>query len=234
VNDAIKLKITAPGANTVYQYISPSVGLIGTGDFDDLDEGVRLVKYKSGIAATTTNVVPAITYGNFSFMKVGNFWEYYESTFAGEDVVTMTIESKLANKNIYKVLGEYESGESWYSYWYEDNGFLMVYEEGEEIVEADPIYLHASQAELGYGWGSLTSSGTTFIYEIESLDESIETFYGTLSSMGITVSDGLFSSQTNYWNLSKGNVLVDGLVYREIIASNVRRGQGGFIPILAP
>ena len=233
ITDAVKVRVKT-GSSVFYQYVSPTVGLIGTGDFEDPDASMYLVKYFPGTPETTDNVVPAITYGNFPFLKVGNYWTYYESTFFEDDEVTVTVESKLPSKNIYKVNIAYASGSESDGYWYEDNGYLMAYDEGEEIVEADPIYLHESQAELGYGWGSLTGSGTTFIYEIESLDESIETFYGELSSMGISVTDGLFSSQTNYWDLNKGNVLVTGLVYRDVIASNVRRGQGGFIPILAP
>lgn len=233
ITDAVKVRVKT-GSNVFYQYVSPTVGLIGTGDFEDEDASMYLVKHFPGTPGTTDNVVPAITYGDFPFMEVGNYWTYYESTFFGEDEVTVTIETKLPSKNIYKVNITYASGGESDGYWYEDNGYLMTYDEGEEIVEADPIYLHPSQAELEYGWGSLTGSGTLFIYEIESLDESIETYYGALSSMGIGVTDGLFSSQTNYWNLNKGNVLVSGFVSRDVIASNVRRAQGGFIPILAP
>lgn len=234
VNDAIKIKMTAQGANTAYQYVSPSVGLLGTGDFDDENESVRLVKYQLGTAATTTNVVPAITYGDFPFMKVNNFWEYYESSFVGEDVLTVTIESKLANKNIYKVLVEYQSGESSYGYWYEDNGFLMAYDEGEEIIEADPIYVSDQKAEIGLGWAGLTESGTFYIYKVEELDATVDTYFGSLSATGIYVTDGLFSSHINYWNANKGNVLVTGMVERDVTNSNAK--QAGktkpFMPII--
>jgi hypothetical protein len=35
-----------------------------------------------------------------------------------------------------------------YSYWYEDRGLLMVYEEGETVEQGDPIYENAAQLKL--------------------------------------------------------------------------------------
>lgn len=233
ITDAVKVKIQT-GSSTYYQYFSPTIGLIGTGNFEDESASMRLVRYVVGNPASTNKVTPPITYGDFPFLEVGNYWTYSESSLLGEDELTVTVESKLSSKNIYKVHLSYASGGEGDSYWFEDNGYLMTYDEGEDITQADPLYVIPSKAKLEEGWGSLTESGRFYIYEITSLDEAVDTFYGELPAMGIYVTDGLFVSQTNYWHLNKGNVLVTGAGWREIIGTNVRQSQRQFIPMLAP
>ena len=142
------------------------------------------------------------------------------------------IDSKLADKNIYKVKLTYD-GDVSYLYWYEDRGLLMVYEDGEEIEEADPVYETLSQAKVGHGWVSPASTGTVFIYRVTALNETMDTYFGELPCMAIDVSNGLFSSQTNYWNQNKGNVLVSGLVSRDLTGSNARRDGLPLIPVVS-
>jgi hypothetical protein len=109
----------------------------------------------------------------------------------------------------------------------------MVYDEGEQVEQADPIYEDAAQAEVGHGWVGLSPTGTVFIYEVMALDEVTDTYFGELPCMTIDVGSGLFSTQTNYWNQNKGNVLVSGFVSREVTESNARRRRMPFIPVLS-
>lgn len=165
ITDAVKVKIQT-GSSTYYQYFSPTVGLIGTGNFEDESATMRLVRYSVAPRGTTGKVIPAITYSNFPFFKVGNYWTYTESSIFGEDQLTVTIESKHPSDNIYKVHLAYASGGESDSYWFEDNGYLMTYDEGEDVMQADPLYVVPSKAEIGHGWGSLTESGKFYVYEL--------------------------------------------------------------------
>jgi hypothetical protein len=108
----------------------------------------------------------------------------------------------------------------------------MVYEEGETVEQADPIYEDASQAEIGHGWVGLSPTGTVFIYEVTALAETMDTYFGELPCMAIDVGNGLFSMQTNYWNQNKGNVLVNGFISRDVTASNARQDRKSFIPVV--
>jgi len=225
VDDAVKVKVSS-GAQSGYLYFSPTVGMLGNGSYDDETVTQKPVHYKIGTTNTTTNTIPPISFGNFPFLAVGKYWNYTQEDFFG-DVVSLQIkvEEKLASKNIFKVKTTYD-GEVDYSYWYEDNGFLMVYDEGENVLNADPIYVDESIAEIGYGWGGLTPSGTLFIYTIDAKNEVVDSYYGELSCLNIGVTDGFISTQSNYWTKAKGNVKVTGMVAREIEATNVRsRGE---------
>jgi hypothetical protein len=219
VTDAIKIKITS-GNQSASQYISPTVGILGSGSVNE-DVVAKLIHYKVGTTAPVTKSLPKITFGNFPFLKVNNYWDYVESNFVSEVNVTTLVESKLPSSNIYKVKVTYD-GTSAYSYWYEDAGMLMVYEEGEEVVEADPIYMSTAIAEVGYGWAGLTSTNSMFIYTVEEIGESYNTYFGQLPCVAISVSNGFLSSQTNYWNQNKGNVLVSGFVSRDVVDSNAK------------
>jgi hypothetical protein len=231
VKDAIKVKIVI-GGRTTYNYYSPTLGLLGTGSFGS-DAEAQLEDYTISNLAPSGAAYP-ITFGDYAFMKVGNKWRYSESIFGGdEDFVNISIESKLPNANIYKVKVAYESDASKtaYQYWYEDNGLLMVYEDGESLLSADPIYMNESIAKVGYGWAGRTGLNTLFIYKITDLDSPQTTYWGELPSMGIAVSNGLFAAQTNYWNKDKGNVLVSGLLSRDVVSTNVRKGSDNRIII---
>jgi hypothetical protein len=233
VNDAIKIKIKTTGSSEIYQYVSPTVGMLGDGSLDDAAATAKIVHYTIGTTSSSNVHVPAISYGNFPFLAVGKYWKYTEYDFGGNEIaVELKIESKLSGKNIYKAKLTYD-GEVSYSYWYEDRGLLMVYDEGEHVEQADPIYEDAAQAEVGHGWVGLSPTGTVFIYEVMALDEVTDTYFGELPCMTIDVGSGLFSTQTNYWNQNKGNVLVSGFVSREVTESNARRRRMPFIPVLS-
>jgi hypothetical protein len=232
VDDAIKIKIKS-GSNETYQYISPSVGMLGNGSVDDATAISKVIHYTIGTTSSSNVHVPPISYGNFPFLAVGKYWNYTESDFFGAEIpVEVKVESKLSGKNIYKIKLTY-NGEVSYMYWYEDRGLLMVYEDGERIEQADPIYEDASQAEPGHGWVGLAPTGTVYIYKITALEETLDTYFGELPCMAISVSNGLFSSQTNYWNQNKGNVLVSGFVSRDITSSNARKRNSPLIPVLS-
>ncbi len=232
VNDAVKIKIKSAGSDDTFQYVSPTVGMLGNGSVDDASAMSKLVHYTIGTISSSDVHVPAISYGNFPFLAVGKYWNYTEEDFVGNVVgVEVKVESKLSGKNIYKVKVTYD-GETDYSYWYEDRGLLMVYEEGERVEQADPIYEDASQAEVGHGWVGFAPSGSVFIYEITALDETVDTYFGELPCMAIDVSSGLFTSQINYWNQNKGNVLVSGFISRDITSSNARRNKMPVLPVL--
>jgi hypothetical protein len=219
VTDAIKIKITS-GNQSAFQYISPTVGILGSGSVNE-DVVAKVIHFKVGTTAPVTKNLPKITFGNFPFLKVNNYWDYVESNFVTEIEVTTLVESKLPSSNIYKVKVTYDGTPS-YSYWYEDAGMLMVYEEGEEVVEADPIYMSTAIAEVGYGWAGLTSTNSMFIYSVTEIGEVYPTYFGSLPCVGISVSNGFLSSQTNYWNQNKGNVLVSGFVSRDVVDSNAK------------
>jgi hypothetical protein len=233
VNDAIKVSVKAPNGQQHLQYISPTVGMLGNGSINE-NVTTKLYNYTIGSSTTTTNSIPKITFGNFPFLAVGKYWNYRESDIIGDEKdVNILVESKLPNQNIFKIKMTY-AGEISYSYWYEDNGLLMVYEGNETLLNADPIYMNESIAKVGYGWMGVAPSGMTFIYEIVKLNESTDSFFGELPCMEIEVTQGLFSSQSNFWHKSKGNVLVSGWVSRDVVGSNVRStNQKPFIPILS-
>ncbi len=231
VKDAVKVKIVRSN-ETVYNYYSPTVGLIGSGSYET-DAEVQLQDYTISTLPSNGAVYP-ITFGDFAFMKVGNKWRYSEVILGGEeDFVNISIESKLPNANIYKVKITYESDPSKtaYQYWYEDNGLLMVYEEGENLFNADPIYMNESVAKVGYGWTGRTGLNTIYIYKIAELNSTQTSYWGDLLTEAIDVSNGLFSAQTNYWNKDKGNVSVSGLLYRDVVSTNVRKGSENRIVI---
>lgn len=232
VKDAIKVKMSAANGQTSFQYFSPTVGLLGNGSIDE-KVTMKTVHYKVGTTEPVEGNTPRITYGNFPFMAVGKNWVYTESSIFGNDAnVSLSIDSKSA-KNIYTVTVTYNGTPS-NQYWFEDNGMLMVYDQGETYLNADPIYMKESIATEGYGWGSLTSTGTYFIYKVDAVSEVTDSYFGELPCMQISVTDGLFSSQVNYWNAAKGNVLVTGLVSREVIDSNARKqSQLPVMPVIA-
>jgi hypothetical protein len=233
VKDAIKIKAKSTGGAEAFQYISPTVGMLGNGSLDDAAAAAKVIHYTIGTTSSPNIHVPPISYGNFPFLAVGKYWQYKEyDFFDNEVVVQLSVESKLSGKNIYKVKLTYD-GDVSYSYWYEDRGLLMVYEEGERIEQGDPVYEDAGQAEVGHGWVGLTPAGTVFIYKVTGLNETMDTYFGELPCMAIEVGNGFFSSQTNYWNESKGNVLVSGFVSRSVTDSNARRKTLPFIPVVS-
>jgi hypothetical protein len=233
VNDAIKIKVKTASGPEAYQYISPTVGMLGNGSVDDESAIAKVIHYTVGTTSSPNIHVPAISYGDFPFLTVGKYWKYTEYDFGGNEIaVELKIDSKLPGKNIYKAKLTYD-GDVSYSYWYEDRGLLMVYEEGESVEQGDPVYEDAAQAEVGHGWVGLASTGTIFIYKVTALDETMDTYFGELPCMAIEVGNGLFSMQTNYWNQSKGNVLVSGFVSREVNASNARGRTLPFIPVIS-
>jgi hypothetical protein len=234
IKDAIKIKMQT-GSSVYYQYISPTVGPIGNGSADDETASLKLADYTIGSVNSADVHLAPISYGSFPFLKVNNYWTYNETSFFGDDVqVKLEVVSKDASKNIYKVKLTYGTNPATYSYWYEDNSLLMVYEDGESVENADPIYMNASDAEVGYGWTGLTSNSTYYIYKIATLNETLETYFGDLPCMGIDVSNGLFSAQINYWNQNKGNVFVSGLITsRDIIASNAKGNKNtSCVPVI--
>jgi hypothetical protein len=233
VKDAIKVKMRAATGQEAFQYFSPTVGLLGNGSISE-KVTMKVVHYKVGTTEPVEGNTPRITYGNFSFLTVGKYWYYTESSIFGNDVdVSISIDSKTA-QNIYKVKVTYDGTPS-YQYWFEDNGMLMVYDEGETYLNADPIYMKESIATEGYGWGSLTTNGKFFIYKVDAVSEVADTFFGELPCMQISVTDGLFTSQVNYWNAAKGNVLVSGMVSREVLDSNARKqSRLPVMPVIAP
>jgi hypothetical protein len=232
VNDAVKIKLKSAGGAESYQYFSPTVGMLGNGSVGDESATSTITEYTIGTISSPDIHVPPISYGNFPFLSVGKYWQYTEYDFGGNEVaVELKIDSKLPNKNIYKAKLTYD-GDVSYSYWYEDRGLLMVYEEGETVEQADPIYEDASQAEIGHGWVGVSPTGTVFIYEVTALAEAMDTYFGELPCMAIDVGNGLFSMQTNYWNQNKGNVLVNGFISRDVTASNARQDRRSFIPVV--
>lgn len=230
ITDAVKVKIVSPTGQTSFQYYSPSEGILGNGSIDE-DVLMKPVHVTAGTTNTTSNTIPSISFGSFPFMAVGKYWNYQEYSLFGDPIsVKLSIESKQSDKNIYKVKLTYDTDIS-YQYWYEDNGLLMAFEEGENYLNADPLYMDEAKATIGYGWGSYTSSKKFYIYKIANKNQSVSTYFGTLSCLAVSVSDGMFE-QTNYWTKNKGNVLVDGWVEREVVASNARRADSS--PLIGP
>jgi hypothetical protein len=164
VTDAIKIKVKAASGQESINYISPTVGLLGTGSVSEATP-MRLIHYRLGSQALITASLPPITYGNFNFMAVAKYWNYTESSlFGGEVDVNVLIEGKVPSTNIFKVKITYD-GVSSYSYWYEDNGMLMAYDDGENLLNADPIYMRENIAQVGWGWASITGNGTLCLFK---------------------------------------------------------------------
>lgn len=239
ITDAVKIKITRLSSGAVsYLFCSPTIGVIGSGNYED-EPGMRLEYYNLGTQPYDPNKqLPPVTYGDFDFVKVGNFWEL-DDDFNGHSV-RIDIESKLTGKNVYKVKNTQSTTtatESYYSYWFEDNGYLMVYEDGEQEVQADPIYVKESLAKIGQGWTGYTAT-SVFIYKINYLAQDIYTnVYPEASSwpcIGIGVSEGLFLSQTNFWNATKGQIAIGGFYQFDLSSSNAKASEMPIFPIVSP
>ncbi|MEN7547574.1 hypothetical protein AAG747_06635 [Rapidithrix thailandica] len=235
VEDAIKLKIKDPFGDIEYSYVSPTVGPIGNGDYDPEggESSLQLKDYTLGSLSKDENVLPAITFGDFPFMKVGAYWKFSAEDISGKkSVYTQEIIGKVDGKNIYKVKLT-NAEETVYSNWYEDNGLLMSYEEGETLVQADPIYMDASVAKPEYGWTGTAKNGSVFIYRIAEMNRKTNTFFGELPCMLIDVTN--FNTwQTNYWNQEKGHLSIDGIfLTSEVVSSNAKMEKRPFIPFLS-
>lgn len=221
LTNVVKVKYVDAYGNTTYQYFSPTVGIIGVGY-----STATLYLKKNTTGTTVSNApskMPAITFGNFPFLTVGNIWKYALQEGGIADTLVVTVASKNA-QNIYTInLLDQASGTPVINYWYEDNGYLVAYQTGEQIVQGDPIYENPSIAKLNDGWVGLSGS-TTYCYRITSLDSNTTSAqYGLQACMAINVNSGLLSNQTNYWNASKGEVHVDGISFtQDLYNSNVR------------
>ncbi len=221
-NDGVKVKIVS-GSSISYQYYSPSAGILGL-----KNSSFNLKSHSTGSLSSNAPVkVPGITYGNFNFLKVGNYWKYsLSNVFSSSiDSIRLDILSK-DSRNVFKVKVYIESTKSTvYQYWFEDNGYLMVYMDGETVLNADPIYVTPSKAKVGQGWSGYDGS-TSYIYKIKSVSENASsTKYGTLPCLAIDVSSGFFSSQTNHWNVDKGQINATGLSSQDLVNSNARQNK---------
>jgi hypothetical protein len=214
VKDAIKIKVSSQSAPPVFQYISPTIGILGNSSVNEKN-GLSLIHYTLGQSNITNNIIMPITFGSFPFLEVGKYWNYTEES-------SILIESKLSTNNIYKI--KHEGRGDFYSYWYEDNGILMEYEENENILNADPIYFSKEIAVDGYGWVSSYREGVIAINTITELDILTDSFFGAgLPCMKINVKFNLSNAQSNYyWHENKGTILITGFAPREVIDSNVR------------
>jgi hypothetical protein len=83
--------------------------MLGNGSVGDETATSTITNYTVGTTSSADIHVPAISYGNFPFLAVGKYWEYTEYDFDGnETAVDVKIDSKLPNKNIYKVKLTYD------------------------------------------------------------------------------------------------------------------------------
>lgn len=219
IKDVVKVKMVSASNSVSYQYFSPSVGILGFSRTN-----LEILDHVNGVKALNPPIkIPAITFGSIDFMKTGNSWDYsFEN---GEELIT-TIVSK-STSNIYSVLNEFKvENKKVNEYWFEDNGLLMIYEEGETYINADPVYVVNSKAVVGQGWVGTTKTGSRYSYKVSSLDETIyNDKYGEIKALEITVSSGIFP-QTNYWSHQKG--LIQGLTIGygfSVTESNVRTIQ---------
>ncbi len=242
ITDAIKIKATRSADNkTAYTYFSPTVGPLGTGSYEE-EPSMRLKTYKIGTTPRDeTKRLPAITYNNLGFMKTGNYWKYNNPDGWSYDSVIVEIMEKLSSNDIYKIkLTEYyeEIKAESIQYWYEDNGFLMIYEDGEPQLKADPTFAFGTIAEIGYKWVGYTDK-SSFIYEITELDYELETdYFGKVSTTEINViNTSALSAQANYWNLDNGMVYTSGIFDQLIVyESNLKGGKAikNMMPFIMP
>ncbi|WP_028980364.1 hypothetical protein [Sporocytophaga myxococcoides] len=221
ITDAIKVrKVT--GNYTSFDYYSPTTGYIGQGSVGT-SAPIQLTDYTIS-SVSPTGVAYPITFGNFPFTKIGNEWTFEESTASGKDNVTRSIDNKVGKSNIYKVKVTRESQPDIFTfeYWYEDHGRLMVYEDGENVLQADVVYIDESISKVGDGWVSKTKNGTVLLSRITNLSALQTTDWGQLQSEEIEIKnrDGLLVK--DYWNKDKGNLLTTGDISRVLINSNAR------------
>jgi len=208
LNDVIKIKVEDSfGTVSYYAYYSPQIGPLGDGEFET-DGDMYIVNHEIGTASATTTKIPAQTFGNLPFLKVGNTWNFTEYGMLETESFDVEITSVSAN-NIYTVKYSYPSANST-QYWFEDNGYLMAYEEGETTIQADPLFQIVDDAVVGYGWSNMKKDKSFFIYKIGEKDTQFETYAGDIDCMSIDVSSGFFSFQTNYWNNEKGFIGTEG------------------------
>ncbi len=235
INDVTKIKYVQTGSTSPsYSYYSLKYGIIGQGyeSNDDMTTKLDLKTVKMGTKnASPATRVPAITYGDFGFFKVGAQWKYAAEVGLGGDSDTMTldIKSKLSSSNIYEVAIKFQSESTIVTqYWYEDAGQLMIYNAGETIKQADVAY--SKVAQVNDGWIGIDDE-TTFFYKVKDLDYlHTSTLYPDgINTTSVYVSSGLFSTQTNYWNENKGQVGINGFaIYLDLLSTkNLRKEHKG-------
>lgn len=221
ITDAIKVR-TVTGNTTSFDYYSPTVGFIGNGSVGT-EAAIQLTEYS--ISTTSPTGAPyRITFGNFPFTKIGNEWTFEESSTSGKDNVTKSIDNKVGKTNIYKVRVTRESQPNIFTfeYWYEDHGRLMIYEDGENALQADIAYIDESISKVGDGWVSKTKDGKILVSRISNLNAPQSTGWGELPSEEIEIKnkEGLFAK--DYWNKDKGNLLTTGDISKVLLNSNAR------------
>lgn len=230
INDVTKIKYVQTGSTSPsYSYYSLKYGIIGQGyeSSDDMTTKLYLKTVKMGTKnVSPAATIPAITYGNFGFFKVGAQWKYAAQVGLGgeEDTMTLNIKSKLGT-NIYEVAIKFQSESTVLTqYWYEDAGQLMIYNAGETAKQADIAYSKVAQANDG--WVGIDDE-TTFFYKVKELNYvHTSTLYPDgISTTSVYVSSGLFSTQTNYWNENVGQTGVDGFgIYLDLLSTkNLRK-----------
>jgi hypothetical protein len=224
ITDAIKVR-SVSGNSASYSYYSPTVGFIGNGSVDT-EAAIQLTDYSVSTTSPTGASYP-ITFGNFPFTKIGNEWIFEETTTSGKDNVTKSIENKIGKSNIYKVKVTRESQPDLitFEYWYEDHGRLMVYEDGENALQADVVYIDESLSKVGDGWVSKTKDGSILLSRISNLNVTQFTGWGNLPSEEIEIKNREGLSAKDYWNKDKGNLLTTGGINRVLVNSNARTSK---------
>ncbi len=156
-----------------------------------------------------------------TFMEVGNYWKMEMTTFGASDTLTLTLTA--VENNVFTV-DITTSTDNFTEYWYVYEGFLKVYQDGEDMADAKSIF--KSGGNIGDTWTNPreTSAGATTIFEIESITESGTTPSGTydnLQKLEVTFSDA-FNTQYNYWSPSVGQIKQTGFLTMILVETNVQ------------
>lgn len=228
-DDLVKIKVSSPSGSISYNYYSYSLGYIGSTNSSG-SWTVKLTEHeKKTIPTTLETAFPARTFGSFDFLRTGVFWnfEYYDLNTGLTNTIDVKVLTK-DSKNIYKVqLITVTSGVSQteIQYWFEDDDYLMVYDENESIDEADPIFVKSNKAKVGLGWTGKSISGTNFNYKISEINALFVTnLHGEISSTRIDSGTGGFwgATQNNVWSDSKGQIATTGWIYLDLTGSNAK------------
>jgi len=219
ITDAIKVRCVS-GTSTRFYYYSPSVGFIGTGSAGT-GATITLTDYSISTTSPSGNSYP-ITFGSFPFIKIGNEWTFEETSSSGKVMVNKSVDNKVGKTNIYRVKVTRDTQTATFEYWYEDHGRLMVYEQGENALQADVVYIDQAVSEVGDGWVSKTKEGNIILSRISSLNASQSTGWGALSAEEIELKSLEGWTAKDYWNKDKGNLLTTGGISRILVNSNAR------------
>lgn len=163
-----------------------------------------------------------IEFGTSDFLKVGNKWVYSASSEYGGDsaLIVEIVSAHPVYEDVFKVSNRYYNRDPYFSYWYIDGDYLKVYEQGEAVIDAHPIY-RVKNIVAGEEWQGESENEYLF-YKVDSLNVVQNCYLGSFVCNEITVEfSNAFNQQYNYWNDTIGLIKMQNDFITDYILSSI-------------